>query len=47
MAGPGSGGNVLAALPRFKGYWSMVMIFRLDLALKVTQTSFLGHKCLS
>jgi DNA invertase Pin-like site-specific DNA recombinase len=33
--------------PTFKGYWSTVMIFRLDLALRVTQTSSLRQKCLS
>jgi hypothetical protein len=36
-----------AITPTFKGYWSTVMIFRLHLALGVTQTSSLGQKCLS
>jgi hypothetical protein len=40
-------GFQLAHKPMFKGYWSTVMIFRLDLALRVTQTSSLRQKCLS
>jgi hypothetical protein len=33
--------------PTFKGYWQMITIFRVDLMLKSTQTSFLGQKRLS
>ena len=33
--------------PTFKGYWQTVTIFRFDLVLKTTFTSFLGQKGLS